>query len=308
MKRKFLLAEVSIILGWLWGKQRHRQPVSLRNAVTIITGGASGIGKATAHSFARQGAHIVIADLDHQLTDTLKKEFAPYHNEVLFIACDITQTDQRQTLIDTVISQHSQIDILINNAGISQGGAFTDIATTTIDDLITVNLIGSLHLTHAVLQVMKQQKHGHIVNVSSVNALMPPPGEALYSATKAGLNAFSDSLRRELGKSKINISVVMPTLTRTEMLKDMSEDDLRKNGLLMPGMTLDDPKHVADAILRAVQFNLREVICGGQTTQMLTKLAQLRPSAMDWAFRYVINTEKFIQTLEKLGRTDSVEE
>jgi len=307
MKFKFLLAGISIILGWLWGQQRHRQPISLKNAITIITGGASGIGKATAHSFARQGACVVIADLEHQLSDSLKQEFTPYQNEVLFITCDITNVDERQNLIDSVIQQYNAIDILINNAGISKGGAFSKLSAEAIDTIIGVNLVATIHLTQAVLQVMQVQNHGHIVNVSSVNAMMPPPGEAIYSATKAGLNAFSDSLRRELGKTKINVSVVMPALTKTDMLNNISEDDLRQNQLLMPGMALDKPEDVADAILQAIQFNQREVICGGQSTEVLTRLAQLRPSAMDWAFRHVINTEKFMNALEKLGRTDFTE-
>ncbi len=291
-------------MGWLWGKQRHQQPKSLRNAVTIITGGASGIGKATAHSFARQGATVIIADLNHQLTDELKQEFTSYDTVVEFIACDITSQEQRQALVNSVIEQHNQIDVLINNAGISKGGAFSTLSANTIDMILQVNLAGTIHLTQAILAIMQQQNHGHIVNVSSVNAMMPPPGEAIYSATKAGLNAFSDSLRREFGKTNINISVVMPALTRTEMLNNISETELRDHQLLMPGMSLDSPNTVASAILHAVQFNQREIICGGQSTEILTRMAQVRPSAMDWAFRYVINTEKFMKMLEKLGRTD----
>lgn len=307
MKFKFLLAGIGIFAGWLWGKQRHRQPKSLKNAVTIITGGASGIGKATAHTFARQGATVIIADLNHQLTNELKQEFSPYKTTIGYIACDITSPAQRQSFVDNVIEKYGTIDILINNAGVSKGGAFTKISSDMIDTIIQVNLVATIHLTQAVLQVMQQQNHGHIVNVTSVNAMMPPPGEAIYSATKAGLNAFSDSLRRELGQSNINISVVMPALTKTDMLNNISEDELRKNQLLLSGMTLDRPEHVAGAILRAIQFNEREVICGGQSTEMLTRLAQFRPSAMDWVFRYVINTEKFMQTLEKLGHIEDSE-
>ena len=307
MKFKFLLAGIGIIAGWLWGKQRHRQPKSVKNAVTIITGGASGIGKATAHTFARQGATVIIADLNQQLTDTLRDEFTPYETTIAFIACDITSSAQRQNLVNTVEETYGKIDILINNAGISKGGAFSKLSPITIDTIIQVNLIATIHLTQAVLNIMQKQNHGHIVNISSVNAIMPPPGETIYSATKAGLNAFSDSLRRELGNTNINISVVMPTLTKTDMLNHISEDDLRKNQLLMAGMSLDRPENVAGAILRAVQFNERGVICGGQSTEILTQLAQLRPSAMDWAFRYVINTEKFMETLGKLGRVKDSE-
>lgn len=304
MKSKLFLAGASIILGWLWGKQRHHHPISLNESVTIITGSASGIGKATAHAFARQGAIIIIADLAHQLTESLKAEFAPYEAQPVFIACDITQAEQRQLLLDTVLERYEKIDILINNAGVSHGGAFANLSFKDIQTTITVNLLSTLHLTQSVLKIMKQQNQGHIVNVSSVNAMMPPPGEAVYSATKAGLNAFSDSLRRELGKTNINISVVMPALTQTDMLNDITEVDLRKNQLLMPGMTLDQPSTVASAILHAVQYNERDIICGGQATEILTRLAQFRPSAMDWAFKYVINTEKFMNTLSKLGRED----
>ena len=304
MKSKIVLALLSVITGWIWQKQQHKQPKSVRNKVTIITGGASGIGKATAHCFAQYGATVIIADLEHQITDELKQEFESYQIPTHFIACNITKSEDREQLIEQAISTFDHIDILINNAGISKGGAFTDLSSNSIDKIISVNLVATLHLTHAVLHIMKAQNRGHIVNVSSVNAKMPPPGEAIYSATKSGLNAFSKSLRRELGKTKINISVVMPALTQTEMLNQISEDDLRKNQVLMTGMELDTPQNVADAILSAVQYNKREVICGGKSVEILSLLAQLRPSAMDWAFRHIINTEKFMATLKKLGETE----
>jgi short-subunit dehydrogenase len=301
MKVKLLLASIGIT-GWLWSKQRRQTPQSVDHAVTIITGGASGIGKATAHTFARHGATVIIADLAHQLTDDLKSEFAPYPAAIDYIACDITQATQRASLIDAVLSKHRQIDILINNAGITQGGAFISLQADAIDAMIQVNLLGTIHLTQQVLHVMQTQNQGHIVNVSSINAMMPPPGEAIYSATKAGLNAFSDSLRRELGKTNITVSVVMPALTQTELLNNISEDELRDNQLLMPGMSLDKPQHVASAILKAVQFKERNIICGGQTTETMTYLSQFRPSAMDWVFRHIIDADKFMHTLEKLGQ------
>ncbi len=308
MKSKLLLAGIGLISGWLWNQQQKQKPKSIKNAVTIITGGASGIGEATAHAFARHGAIVIIADLDHQLTDTLKQSFKPYETEVLFIVCDITRHEKRQQLIDEVMQHYGRVDILINNAGLSKGGEFTDLSSDDIDKLITVNLLGTLHLTHAVLAIMKTQKQGHIVNISSINGVMPPPGEALYSATKAGLNAFSDSLRRELGETNINVSVVMPALTQTAMLNQVTEDELRQNQLLMAWMRLDTAKQVADQILNAVQFNIREIVCGGQSMEVLAKVAPLRPSAMDWVFKHLINTDKFIATLKKLGGTELSED
>ena len=307
MRNKLILAGISIFAGWLWGKRQSSQPQSIKNAVTIITGGASGIGKATAHIFAKQGAVIIIADLEHQLTNTLKQEFEPYNTPIHFIACDITQADHRHKLIGEVMSNYAHIDILINNAGISRGGAFVEQSSEAIDQVININLLGTIHLTHAVLHIMKEQNQGHIVNVSSVGALMPPQGEAIYAAAKGGLNAFSDSLRRELSKTNIHISVVMPALTQTEMLNDVNKDELRDGQVIMAGTGLDTPQNVAEAILSAVQFNRREVICGGQSTELLSRLAQLRPSAMDWAFKHVINTDKFMETLKKVGVSDESE-
>lgn len=308
MKFKLLLATLGIFTGWVWSRQKPKQPISLKNAVTIITGGASGIGKATAHAMARQGAIVIIADLEHQLTDELKQEFAPYATPIHFITCDITQAEHRQALVQEVMTQHESIDILINNAGMSVGGAFTNSSPDAIDKLIEINLLATIHLTHVVLKIMKKQNRGHIVNISSINAKLSPPGEAIYSASKAGLNAFSDSLRRELAQNDIHVSTVMPALTQTAMLNDLSEAELRQNQLLMPGVQLDTAKHVADAILSAIQYNKREVICGGHSMQWLTQLSPLRPSAVDWVFKYVINTEKFMQTLGKLGKQQELEE
>lgn len=309
MKRTLLWTGFGLTLGWLWNQSKRNRPKPLQHAVTIITGGASGIGKATAHKFARQGAIVIIADLEHQLTAELKQEFTPYDAEILLVACDISQADQRAHLVEEVMKKYKKVDILINNAGISKGGRFAELEPTDIERMISVNLVGTLHLTHSILPFMLDQNKGHIVNVSSVNAVMPPPGEALYSATKAGMNAFSDSLRREYNKHNINISVVMPVLTQTAMLNDVDEEELRDNQLLMPGMSLDTADNVADQILLAVQYNIREIICGDASMGLLAKLSQLRPSAMDWAFRYVIDTDKFIATLQKLGgRNTTLEE
>ena len=308
MKNKlFITGGLFLLAGWFANKTNAKQPASVKNAVTIITGGAKGIGKATAHTFARRSAIIIIADLEHQLTDALRHEFANYNTPVHFIPCDITLSEHRDRLIHEVTRHYEHIDILINNAGISIGGAFENLSSHAIDKIINVNLTATIHLTQNILHIMKQQNHGHIVNVSSVNALMPPPGEAIYSASKSGLNAFTDSLRRELGKTNIHISLVMPALTRTDMLNNLSEAELRENQLLMSGVSLDSAERVAKAILTAVQTNQREVICGGTQTSTLARLAQLRPSAMDWFFRNAINTERFMQTLTRLGESEPSE-
>lgn len=307
MKNKLVFAGLGIVAGWMWHRQSRPQPTSVKNSVAIITGGASGIGKATAHKFAKQGAIVIIADFDFQLDDKLRREFTVYNTPIHFIPCDITVASQRDQFIDEVTNHYEQVDILINNAGISVGGAFADVSPDAINKVINVNLIGTMHLTQSILQIMIAQNHGHIVNISSVNAIMPPPGEAIYSATKGGLNAFSDSLRRELGNTDIHISVVMPALTKTAMLNHVTEDELRQNQLLMTGIELDTPETVADAILKAVQYNQREVICGGQSMGLLSRLAQLRPSAMDWAFKHAIDTEEFMRALQKLDEADNSE-
>lgn len=307
MKKKLILAGVGIIAGWLVHRNSVPQPQSVKGAVTVITGSAKGIGKATSHAFARLGATVIIVDHKHQLTDSLQDEFSNYNTPVHFIPCDITQSDQRNQLIRDVTRHYEHIDILINNAGVSIGGEFATLSSAAIDKIINVNLTATIHLTQNMLPIMKRQNRGHIVNVSSVNALMPPPGEAIYSASKSGLNAFSDSLRRELGNTNIRVSVVMPALTQTGMLNDVSEDELRENQLLMSGMSLDSADTVAKAIVSAVQYNRREVICGGTPTHMLARLAQLRPSAMDWAFKYAIDTERFMQALTQLGESEPSE-
>lgn len=301
MKTKLLVA--GALLGWFLARRKPPQPRSLQQAVTVITGGASGIGKATAHKFARAGAHIVIADLPDKLTTTLHNEFTPYETPVQFIACDITQPQHRQQLIDTVLQSHGQIDIFINNAGISIGGAFIDQHPDAIDRLITVNLTSALHLIKLVLPLMQEQNRGHIVNISSVSALMPPPGEALYSASKAGLNAFSDSLRRELAHTNILVSVVMPVLTRTDMMNDVTDEELHRNKVAIPGNPIHRPEDVADAVLYAVRHNQRDVFCGGNEIELMARLSQMRPTAVDWFFKNIINTERFMETLGKLGET-----
>ena len=176
----------------------------------IITGASSGIGKAVALKLAESKPKIVIvARRQKELmktAHTVKRQGA----KVLPIVGDVRNREDRERIINLTLKAFGQIDVLINNAGLGKANLFIDQPDEEIDELIETNILALIKLTHEVLPIMKEQGAGHIINLSSTLALLPPYPFAVYSATKAAVKTFSDCIREEVKEYGIKISTVYP--------------------------------------------------------------------------------------------------
>lgn len=276
--------------------------VSLKNKVVIVTGASAGIGRSAAHLFAEAGSCVVLVARRMEALNSLKEELTVFGSQAsLAVSADVAKDQDLQRLYETVMAHYGRIDVLVNNAGVALGGALVDYDPERIRQVLAVNLYGPIRLTQLVLPVMLKQQGGHIVNVSSPAGVLALPGETVYNASRSGLTTFSESLRRELAGKGVEVSVVLPGWTRTEMIEQMDEQRLRKAGLLMPLMTIDDPRMPAQAILDCVRYKRRRVLLGGLAFHLVDSLGRIMPQGLDCYLHYFMNTEQVCAVMRDLG-------
>ena len=200
--------------------------MSLTGKVALITGASKGIGRAIAIELANNGAAIAVNyNIDApgaQETINLIKEKDGYARS---FRCDIKDYYSSKDLVENVIKHFGKIDILINNAGVSKVGIFTDMDESDWDSIIDTNLKGVFNVTHNVLKFMVKQRKGNVINISSIWGKNGASCEAIYSASKGGLNAFTQSLAKELGPSNIRVNAVAPGVINTSMNKWLTEEE-----------------------------------------------------------------------------------
>lgn len=216
-----------------------RRARSLVGKVVVVTGGARGIGAATATALARLGASVAIGDLDLDLAKGTAEEI-----DALALPLDVTDRPGFTAFLDEVEKQLGPIDVLINNAGIMQLGRFEDEEDRTTARHLAINLHAVIHGTREAVKRMRPRGTGHIVNVASAAGKAGFPGGATYCATKHGVVGLSEAVHVELQGSGVEVSVVMPAVVRTELAAGLTESRFIK-----PVEASD----VADAIVRTLQ-------------------------------------------------------
>ncbi|ESY82090.1 oxidoreductase [Mesorhizobium sp. LNHC221B00] len=236
----------------------------LMGKVALVTGASSGIGEATAAALAAAGAKVAVAARRADRLDMLVGRIEKAGGKALAIEADIAKGSDITAMVDKVVSEWDRLDILVNNAGVM---LLSPAAEADLDDwrrMIELNLIGLMAATKAALPHLKAAK-GHVVNVSSVAGRVANPGASGYAATKFGVVAFSESLRREVYVDKVRVTVIEPGLVRTK-LGDHITNPAMKAGLdqrlaTLEALTADD---IANAILYAVsqppRVNINEIL------------------------------------------------
>lgn len=220
--------------------------IDFTHKVVLITGGAAGIGKATAQKFAALGAHVVIWDLNKSLGLALVDELKTANQTVLFQQVDVTNESQVSDAVKIIIDQLSRIDILINNAGITMDRSFLKMDLATWQKVIDVNLTGVFNTTKAVVSHMVEAKKGVILNASSVVGLYGNFGQANYVATKAGVIGMTKTLARELGRKGIRVNAVAPGFIATEMVQKMPENVIEGMVAKTPLARMGTPEDIAN--------------------------------------------------------------
>jgi len=183
--------------------------------VAVITGSARGIGKSIARLFAEQGAQVVIADILQDDIDKTVDEFTSEGLKAAGFQCNITSEEEVENFMKDIYKKFSSIDILINNAGITADTLLIRMKKIDWDKVINVNLTGTFICTQKAAKYMMKQRHGKIVNVSSVIGFIGNFGQANYAASKGGIIAFTKSVSKELASRNINVNAVAPGFIRT---------------------------------------------------------------------------------------------
>jgi len=195
----------------------------LKDKVAIITGAAKGIGFATAQRFAGEGAIVILADMN---LETVKGAAAQIPSAQAY-AMNVTDRASIQAVVDQVMQKQGRIDILINNAGITQDARLVKMTEAQFDAVIDVNLKGVFNCTQLIVPHMLEAKSGAIVNASSVVGIYGNFGQTNYSATKFGVIGFTKTWARELGPKGVRVNAICPGFIATEMIKAMPENILQ---------------------------------------------------------------------------------
>lgn len=193
------------------------------NRTVVVTGGGGGIGGATARRFGLEGARVALFDLNLAAAEQVAAQIRADGGTALALPCDITDRASVDAAVAATEQALGAIDVLVNNAGWDVFKPFTRTEPAQWDQLIAINLVGALHLHHAVLPGMAARKAGRIVNIASDAARVGSSGEAVYAACKGGLVAFSKTIAREHARHGITVNVVCPGPTDTALFADYKE-------------------------------------------------------------------------------------
>ena len=221
-------------------------------AVAVITGGASGIGLATARALYAQGAHIVLADINNerlqQAVEQVRQHAPEATGKVLGIPTDVTRVSQVEALIQQAHNAGGRIDLVVTSAGIGRGGPIDSFSSEDMQTMMDINFMGTYNCTRAALPAMRSQQSGYFVFLSSVAGKMCAPLLTGYVASKWAVRGFSSALRAELYGTGIDVTTVYPAWVETPMIHQ--EKDAMEFLNIVAMLT---PDQVADEILQAVQ-------------------------------------------------------
>lgn len=229
--------------------------MKFKEKVAIVTGGASGIGRATAVALAKEGARVVIADMAVESANEVVKQINGLGCEAIAVHCDITNAQQVNEMVKTALNKFGKIDILINNAGngLKSHGAFHQLDRKVWDAGIEINLGGTFNCTRAVINHMMERRRGKIVNVASAAGVIGKPNGSSYAAAKAGIIGLTMSLAKEMTGYGINVNSVSPGPTATNMgggPNDKRPEELKKRLADSTGWgRRSTPEEVANAIV-----------------------------------------------------------
>ena len=218
----------------------------LSGRVCIVTGGAQGIGEACIRRFAREGAQLVIADIDDSRGAALASELGG-----LYVHCDVGDKAQVDALVARTMAEHGRIDVLVNNAGIFRAADFLDISEADFDAVLRVNLKGSFLVGQAVAREMAKRGKGSIINMSSVNAVLAIAGIASYNVSKGGINQLTRAMALALVEKGIRVNAVAPGTIATELAYKAvltSEEAKTKIMSRTPMKRLGEPSEIADTV------------------------------------------------------------
>ncbi len=196
----------------------------LKDMVSIVTGGARGIGREIALLFASEGSDIAICDVNAEVLSQAKSEIESLGHQALAEVVDVTVADQVDSFVQKTLDKFKKIDILVNNAGITRDSLLVRMSESDWDQVLAVNLKGAFNCTKAVSKIMMKQRDGRIVNMASIIGIMGNAGQANYAASKGGLIAFTKTIAKELASRNVRANAIAPGFIQTDMTAKLSNE------------------------------------------------------------------------------------
>jgi len=216
----------------------------IKGKVIAISGGARGIGEATAKALAAAGAKVAVGDLDAELASQSAQSYGG-----IGLPLDVTSAESFAAFLDKVEAEYGRIDGLVNNAGVALHAMLDEVDLAEFTELLQLNVVSALGMMQAVLPAMREQGGGRIVNVSSGTTRMAPPTVGAYAAAKAALNMLGEVARKEWAADGIVVSTVLPSLTATEFGGGM----YKLGDEIIPGFFVQSADYVGRVIVRALR-------------------------------------------------------
>ena len=227
----------------------EEEGLKLAGKVALVTGSAQGIGKAIVLLLARNGADIVVSDINLQKAEETVKEIEEVGQRAMAVKVDVTHSEEVERMVQSILDHFGHIDILVNNAGITRDKLILRMTEEDWDVVLNVNLKGTFNCTKAVVRHMSKQRSGKIVSIASVVGEMGNAGQANYCASKAGMIGFTKTVAREFAQRGINVNAVAPGYIETPMtdvLPEKAKEELKR---LIPMDRLGRTEDVAEAVL-----------------------------------------------------------
>lgn len=223
--------------------------MSDQHRIAVVTGAGSGIGQATAHALAAEGATVIVADINVESGQATANAIRDKGGKADFFKLDVTNEASVEQFATDVQAKYGSVDVIVNGAGWGQTRPFWEGTSDFWDKLVTLNFVGPMRLVKALLPKMMERGSGKIVNIASDAGRVGSLGETVYSGAKGGLIAFTKSLAREMARYNINVNCVCPGPTETPLLMAVPEKHLEAFKKAIPFRRFGKPSEIADAVV-----------------------------------------------------------
>ena len=256
--------------------------LNLKGRTAVVTGAASGIGRAIATSLARRGCNLALADINDEALARTAAEIAAPGVRISKHHLDVSDRDAVAAFPDQVTAEHARVDVLVNNAGVALAGTFEQVSETDFEWLFGINFWGVVGMTRAFLPLLHHSDDARIVNLSSIFGIIAPPGNTAYSASKFAVRCFSESLRHGLRKTRIGVTVVHPGGVATSIVRsarmpktNSPEEEEAKRKSFEAILTLP-PAMAGETIVRGLEHRKARVLVGSDA-KVIAILERLIP-------------------------------
>jgi NAD(P)-dependent dehydrogenase (short-subunit alcohol dehydrogenase family) len=266
----------------------------LKDRTAVVTGAASGIGRAVAVSLARRGCHLALADVNRAgLADTAAL-VAPHGVRASQHLLDVANPEAVAALPEAVLAEHERADVLVNNAGVAVGGAFEEVSGADFEWLFAINFWGVVRMTRAFLPVLRASDEARIVNLSSVLGLIATPRQVAYCASKFAVRGFSEALRQELAGSTVGVTVVHPGGIATAISenarvpKGATPEEIAPRRAEMGKLLVMPPEKAGEIIVSGIERRFSRILVGSDAKLLSTiqRLAPVSyPAVLGWLMR-----------------------